>query len=65
MIKVNEKTIPFQEGTRVKDLAESFKPGADVFIVNGFPVVTDTVLADNDVCCLVRRAETPSQEEKD
>ncbi|MBW2470782.1 MAG: hypothetical protein JRE18_01760 [Deltaproteobacteria bacterium] len=28
MIKVNENTIPFQEGTRVKDLAECFDDAA-------------------------------------
>ena len=63
MIKVNEKTIPYHEGTRVKDLADTYKPGADPFIVNGYPVAPETVLADNDICCLIRRDETPSQEE--
>ena len=63
MIKVNERTIPYQEGIRVRDLADIYKPGADLYIVNGFPVDQETVLADNDTCCLIRRAETPSQEE--
>ncbi|KPK23637.1 MAG: thiamine biosynthesis protein ThiF [Desulfobacterales bacterium SG8_35_2] len=63
MIKVNERTIPYYEGARVKDLAATYKPGADLFIVNGYPVAPETVLADNDICCLIRRGETPSQEE--
>ncbi|MBW2506591.1 MAG: sulfur carrier protein ThiS adenylyltransferase ThiF [Deltaproteobacteria bacterium] len=63
MIKVNERRLPYQERTRVKDLADIYKPGADLFIVNGFPADPETVLADNDICCLIRRFETPSQEE--
>jgi sulfur carrier protein ThiS adenylyltransferase len=63
MIKVNEQTIPFRKGTRVLDLAEACKPGADLFIVNGYPVAPETLLADNDVCCLIRRGEVPSADE--
>jgi sulfur carrier protein ThiS adenylyltransferase len=63
MFKVNEQTIPFQENTRIKDLVDSMKPGADLFIVNGFPVPPDTVLTDGDICCLIRKGETPSAEE--
>lgn len=63
MLKVNEKTIPFQSGTRVKDLAEIYKPEADLFIVNGYPVSPDALLKDGDICCLIRRHETPSPAE--
>jgi len=63
MIKVNEKTIPYKKGISVKDLAAQYKPGADLFIVNGYPVSPETVLADYDICCLIRRGESPTQEE--
>jgi sulfur carrier protein ThiS adenylyltransferase len=63
MLKVNEKTVPYKDGIRLKDLADTHKPGADLFIVNGFPVGPDTVLADGDSCCLIRRGEMPTAEE--
>jgi len=63
MIRVNEQIIPFREGIRARDLAEAYKPGADLFIVNGYPVSPDTVLADNDTCCLIKRGEIPTAEE--
>ncbi len=63
MLKVNEQTIQFQENTRIRDLADSIKPDADLFIVNGYPVSPDTILADEDICCIIRRLETPSDEE--
>ena len=63
MLKINEQTVPFRKGIRVKDLVGSYKPGADLFIVNGYPVSQDALLADNDVCCLIRRGETPTAEE--
>jgi sulfur carrier protein ThiS adenylyltransferase len=63
MIKVNEKTLPYKKGIRVNDLADLYKPGADLFIVNGYPVSPETELADNDICCLIRRSESPTQGE--
>ena len=63
MIKVNEQKIPFQEGLKVIDLVKNHKPEADFFIVNGYPVPQDTVLADGDICCLIARGETPTAEE--
>ncbi len=63
MIKVNEQTIAFQKGTQVLDLAEIYKPGADLYIVNGYPVAPETLVADNDVCCLIQRGEIPSADE--
>jgi sulfur carrier protein ThiS adenylyltransferase len=63
MLKVNEQTVPYQEGTKVIDLVHSFKPGADLFILNGYPVSPDTVVADGDICCLVKYGETPTAEE--
>jgi sulfur carrier protein ThiS adenylyltransferase len=39
---------------------DTYKPGADIFIVNGFPASPDTVLAENDIYCLIKRGETPT-----
>jgi len=63
MLKINEQTIPYQEGIRVIDLIDTYKPGADLFIVNGYPVSPDTVLTDGDICCLIKRGENPTEEE--
>ena len=63
MIKVNEQTVPYQDGIRLKNLVDAHKPGADLFIVNGFPASPDTMLADGDTCCLIKRGETPTEEE--
>jgi len=63
MLKVNELAIPYKKDIRVLDLVAAYKPGADLFIVNGYPVSVDTVLADGDSCCLIRRGETPTAEE--
>jgi sulfur carrier protein ThiS adenylyltransferase len=63
MLKVNEQTVAYQEGTKVIDLVNSFKPGADLLILNGYPVSPDTVVADGDICCLVKYGETPTAEE--
>jgi sulfur carrier protein ThiS adenylyltransferase len=63
MLKVNEQTVPYQKGTRLKDLVEMYKPDANLFIVNGYPVFLDTVLADGDICCLIKRGENPTAKE--
>jgi sulfur carrier protein ThiS adenylyltransferase len=63
MLQVNERQIAFEEGLRALDLALRFKPNADVFIVNGYPVPPETLLRDNDTCCLIKKGEVPSQDE--
>jgi sulfur carrier protein ThiS adenylyltransferase len=63
MIRINEQIIPFQEGIRVKDLIETYKPRADLFLINGYPASPDTVLADGDTCCLISRGEIPAPAE--
>lgn len=35
MIKVNERTIPYRKGTRMKDVAEAYKPGAGYLGASG------------------------------
>ena len=63
MLKVNEQTVSYKEGTKVIDLVNSFKPGADLFILNSYPVSPDTVVADGDICCLVNYGDSPAAEE--
>ena len=63
MIKVNEQTIPYQDDISIKQLVDTYKSGADIFIVNGFPASHATKLADGDVCCLIKRGETPTAEQ--
>jgi sulfur carrier protein ThiS adenylyltransferase len=63
MLKINEQTIPYKAGSRVIDLVHTYKPGADLFIVNGYPVSPETTLADGDICCLIKRGENPTAEE--
>ena len=63
MLQVNERRVDYQKGMRVADLAHIYKPGADLFIVNGYPVPDNTPLYDDDVCCLIKRGEVPAAEE--
>lgn len=63
MLLVNEHRLEYREGLRVADLVTDCKPGADLFIVNGYPVSSDTPLHDNDTCCLIKRGEVPAAEE--
>ncbi len=63
MLQVNERRVDYQEGMCVADLAMICKPGADLFIVNGYPVPANTSLNDGDICCLIKRGELPSVEE--
>jgi sulfur carrier protein ThiS adenylyltransferase len=65
LIFVNDRPLPWEPGTRVADLVARVKPGADVVIVNGFPVSAEAQLADGDCCWLIRRGEVPSAEEMD
>lgn len=63
MIRVNGDDTAFRQGLCIGELASSLKPGADLFIVNGFPVSPDTQLTVGDQCWLIRRGEVPSPAE--
>ena len=63
MLQVNEQPYDFREGMRARDLAVDIKPDADVFIVNGYPVKPDAILADGDSCWLIRKGERPAADE--
>jgi len=62
-ICINEIPAEAEKGTTIGTLAESRKPGADVLILNGFPVLPDTLLQEGDSIFLIRRGEQPTQEE--
>lgn len=63
MMQVNEQPHPFKPGLTAAALAKEVKPTADLFIVNGFPVLGETKLYDGDSCWLIRRGERPTFEE--
>jgi sulfur carrier protein ThiS adenylyltransferase len=62
-VLVNEKTTVVEDGMTICGVAELYKPGADVLILNGFPVPAATLLKDGDELFLIRRGEVPTEEE--
>jgi len=62
-IKVNERELSVLSPATVHELKDQFKPDADLIIYNGFPLSSDHPLHGGDELCLIRRGETPSQEE--
>lgn len=64
-ISVNERPVEVQDGRTLGDVASTFKAGADVLILNGFPAPADTGLSDGDEVFLIRRGEVPTHEELD
>ncbi len=63
MLLVNESPYDFTEGVTAGDLAAKIKPGADLFIVNGYPAEAGVVLKDGDQCWLIRKGEKPAADE--
>lgn len=63
MIKVNEHPVSHRPGLVIGDLVVEFKSGADIFIVNGYPVAADAPVADGDACWLIRRGEAVAADE--
>jgi len=62
-ILINEKITEVKDGLALGDVAELYKPGADVLILNGFPATADCLLKDGDELFLIRRGEVPTEEE--
>jgi len=62
-IRINEHDTVVADGITLASLAESFKPDADVLILNGFPATTGTLLKDGDEVFLIRRGELPGKDE--
>ncbi len=63
MIFVNEQQFPFSAELTMAELADRLKPAADIFILNGFPVTSDTFIKDGDCCALIQKGILPSPEE--
>ncbi len=61
-IFVNERPVEFG-GARLEDVRRSFKPEADVLILNGFPCPPERPVAEGDRVVLIRRGEVPGREE--
>ncbi len=60
MLLVNNQQVPFTPGLRLGDLADRFKPQADVLLLNGRQANPETLLQDGDHCILIKRGEIPS-----
>lgn len=62
-ISLNEKKITVAESVTIATLADQYRPGADVLILNGFPAAGGTILSEGDELFLIKRGQTPSEEE--
>lgn len=60
---VNEQPREMPPGITAGEVRDRVKPGADLIIVNGFPVEPENPLCDGDRAVLIRRGETPRREE--
>ena len=63
MIKINEKSIPFQDGISVFNLKLKYKKNADVIIYNGYPITKDQKVKDGDQIVLIKKGEIPNPNE--
>lgn len=62
-ITLNEQQIKVTAGSTVAELRDRHRSGADVLILNGFPVPPETVLREGDSLFLIRRGEIPPADE--
>jgi sulfur carrier protein ThiS adenylyltransferase len=62
-IRLNEQVITIADGLTVGQLAHLRRPGADVLVLNGFPVPPETVLSGGDELFLIKRGEIPAPDE--
>jgi sulfur carrier protein ThiS adenylyltransferase len=62
-ISLNEKKVTVEESVTIATLADQYKPGADVLILNGFPAASESILREGDTLFLIKRGQTPSEEE--
>jgi sulfur carrier protein ThiS adenylyltransferase len=62
-ILINEQSSTVADGSTIGDLASSHKPGADVLILNGFPVSAETEIHEGDSVFLILRGEIPTETE--
>jgi sulfur carrier protein ThiS adenylyltransferase len=64
-ILINEKPHTFPGPVSLAQLKQSFKPDADVYIVNGFPAEEELTLSEGDHVVLIKRGEVPSRADLD
>jgi len=62
-LRINEKPADIMDGLTLGAVADLYKAGADVLILNGFPAPAETALSDGDELFLIRRGEVPTEEE--
>ncbi len=65
MLSVNEHSCHHQNAQTLAALAAKYKPEADLFILNGFPVSADTTAEDGDTISLICKGKQPTAEEFD
>ncbi len=65
MLSVNEHSCHYQNAQTIAALAAKYKPEADLFILNGFPVSADTSVQDGDTISLICKGKQPTAEEFD
>ena len=62
-IRINEQVTTVDDGMTVGQLAQQYRPGADVLILNGFPAPPETALNGGDELFLITRGEIPAADE--
>ena len=62
-VLIAESEVEVDSGTRLMELRDRIKPGADVVVLNGAPVSGDTELNEGDRVVFIRRGEVPAGDE--
>ena len=62
-IRINEQPVHIAGEITLEELADRFKAGADVLILNGFPAPAGTPIHDGDQVFLIKRGEIPTHDE--
>lgn len=62
-VKISEVPRKIDQNTALFQLRDAVKPGADIIILNGAPVVRDRPLNDGDAVVFIRRGEVPGADE--
>ena len=63
MLLVNEQAVPFTPKQTIENLAKQYNSTADIFILNGFPVPSCSILNDGDSVTLIQKGVVPSPDE--
>ncbi len=62
-IEINERPTDIADGTTLQQLQRQVTPDADLAILNGFPMKTDSPLAEGDRVVFIRRGLQPNADE--